>query len=90
MFERYSSAGRFFNSALCSMNSGGSHPISSLLGARLVVKFLLLLCTAVAMGSHLLHSFGWWQLAINIVRSIGLSVLIGHLSGDGMPLRGFD
>ena len=57
MFKRYSLAVRFFDSALCSMDSGGSHPISNSLGVTLVVEFLLLLCTMVAMGSHLLHSF---------------------------------
>jgi hypothetical protein len=62
MFERYSLAIRFFNSALCSTDSGGSHPIGNSLGVKLVVEFLLLLCTAVAMGSHLLHLF--WLVAI--------------------------
>jgi hypothetical protein len=57
IFERYSSAVRFFDSDHCCTDSGGSHPISSSFGVKPVVEFLLLLCTAVAIGSHLLHSF---------------------------------
>jgi hypothetical protein len=56
MFERYSSAVRFLDSDHCYVDNGGSHPISSSLRVKPVVKFLLLLCTAVAIGSHLLHS----------------------------------
>jgi hypothetical protein len=62
MLERYSSAVKFFNSTLCPVDSGGSHPINNSLGAKPVVEFLLLLCTTVAMGSHLLHSF--WLVVI--------------------------
>jgi hypothetical protein len=60
--ERYSSAVRFFDSEHCSVESGGSNPIKNSFGAKPVVEFLLLLCTAVAMGSHLLHSF--WLIAM--------------------------
>jgi hypothetical protein len=57
MLDRYSSTVWFFDSERCSADSGGSHPISSLFGAKPVVEFLLLLWTTVAIGSHLLHSF---------------------------------
>src|SRR5580693_8710809 len=57
MLDRYSSAVWFFDSERCSVARGGSHPISNSLGAKPVVEFLLLLWTAVAIGSHLLHSF---------------------------------
>jgi hypothetical protein len=57
ILERYSSAVKFLDSAHCCMDSGGSHPINSSLGAKLVVEFWQLLWTVVAMGSHLLHSF---------------------------------
>ena len=62
MLDRYSLAVKFFDTDRCSVESGGSHPISSSFGAKPVVEFLLLLCTAVAMGSHLLHLF--WLVAI--------------------------
>jgi hypothetical protein len=35
---------------------GGSQPSSSVFGAKPVVEFLVLLWTAVAIGSHLAHS----------------------------------
>jgi hypothetical protein len=35
--------------------SEGSQPMSRALGAKPVVEFLVLLCMAVAMGSHLDH-----------------------------------
>jgi hypothetical protein len=57
ILDRYSSAVWFFDSERCSVIRGGSHPISNSLGAKPVVEFLLLLWTAVAIGSHLLHSF---------------------------------
>jgi hypothetical protein len=57
ILERYYSAVRFFDSERCSVESRGSHPIKSSFGVKPVVEFLLLLCTAVAVGSHLLHSF---------------------------------
>jgi hypothetical protein len=57
MLDRYSSAVWFFDSAHCPEARGGSHPINSSFGAKPVVEFLLLLWTAVAIGSHLLHSF---------------------------------
>jgi hypothetical protein len=43
ILERYSSAVRFLDSAHCYTDSRGSHPISNLLGVKLVVEFLLLL-----------------------------------------------
>jgi hypothetical protein len=43
MFKRYSSAMRFLDSDHCCTNSGGFHPISSSLGVKPVVEFLLLL-----------------------------------------------
>jgi hypothetical protein len=42
-FERYSSAVRFLDSDHCCADNGGSHPISSSLGVKPVVEFLLLL-----------------------------------------------
>ena len=40
----------------CASVAGGSHPISSWLGASLVVELAVLLCTNVAKGNMLLHS----------------------------------
>jgi hypothetical protein len=57
IFDRYSLAMRFLDSDHCSTASGGSHPISNSLGVNPVVEFVLLLCTTVAIGNHLLHSF---------------------------------
>jgi hypothetical protein len=57
MLDRYSSAVWFLDSDHCSAKSGGSYLIKSSFGVKPVVEFLLLLCTTVAMGSHLLHSF---------------------------------
>jgi hypothetical protein len=40
----------------CTGVAGGSRPINSWLGAKLVVEFAKLLCTRVARGRRLLHS----------------------------------
>ncbi len=51
-----SSARGFSAPSACASVAGGSHLISSWLGASLVVKLAKLLCTNVAKGSRLLHS----------------------------------
>jgi hypothetical protein len=57
MLARNSSAVWFFYSEHCSAASGGSQPISNSFGGKPVVELQLLLWMAVAIGSHLLHSF---------------------------------